>query len=305
MAKSGDVLSVPELGAQIRFLETAAETGGARTQFEVTGRPRGFLVAAWHLPRRPDQRSSRSTARWSSSPAGRTHVLQPRRHPRFRRAPPTSSARLRARATGRSASRSPPPGRTEAFLERLAAFSRDGRLLRGAGRARPPRPSSPRLRRRGARRRSRRGRSSARRRARSSPAPAPPGRSAPAPPRRAATSTCSSTSGMSPRRRTRSSPPLPTRAPTRRCGRPVYIDVEAEGPPALGKESRQHFKGRLPYHLHTRSRITRLEPPHVARGRRRRRPSRPRDLDADAPRRPAPTCASTGASTPTARCCAR
>jgi uncharacterized protein YndB with AHSA1/START domain len=45
--------------------------------------------------------------------------------------------------------------------------------------------------------------------------------------------------------------------------RPVYIDVEAEGEPAIGKESRQHFKGRLPYHLRTRSRIVRLEPPHV------------------------------------------
>ena len=44
---------------------------------------------------------------------------------------------------------------------------------------------------------------------------------------------------------------------------PVYIDVEATGEPEVGKESRQHFKGRLPYHLHTRSRITRLEPPHV------------------------------------------
>jgi mannose-6-phosphate isomerase-like protein (cupin superfamily)/uncharacterized protein YndB with AHSA1/START domain len=44
---------------------------------------------------------------------------------------------------------------------------------------------------------------------------------------------------------------------------PVYIDVEAEGEPAVGKESRQHFKGRLPYHLHTRSRISRLEPPHI------------------------------------------
>ena len=45
--------------------------------------------------------------------------------------------------------------------------------------------------------------------------------------------------------------------------RPVYIDVDASGEPEVGKESRQHFKGRLPYHLHTRSRITRLEPPHV------------------------------------------
>jgi uncharacterized protein YndB with AHSA1/START domain len=45
--------------------------------------------------------------------------------------------------------------------------------------------------------------------------------------------------------------------------RPVYIDVQAHGEPAVGKESLQHFKGRLPYHLHTRSRITRLERPHV------------------------------------------
>jgi hypothetical protein len=46
----------------------------------------------------------------------------------------------------------------------------------------------------------------------------------------------------------------------------VYIDVDAEGPPALGKVSGQHFKGRMPYHLHTTSTITRLEPPHVVQG---------------------------------------
>jgi uncharacterized protein YndB with AHSA1/START domain len=45
--------------------------------------------------------------------------------------------------------------------------------------------------------------------------------------------------------------------------KPVYIAVEADGEPAVGKVSRQHFKGRLPYHLRTRSRITRLEPPQV------------------------------------------
>jgi len=45
--------------------------------------------------------------------------------------------------------------------------------------------------------------------------------------------------------------------------RPVYLDVDTDGEPDVGKQSRQHFKGRLPYHLHTRSRITRLEPPHV------------------------------------------
>ena len=45
--------------------------------------------------------------------------------------------------------------------------------------------------------------------------------------------------------------------------KPVYLDVESAGEPAVGSESRQHFKGRLPYHLRTRSRITRLEAPEA------------------------------------------
>jgi mannose-6-phosphate isomerase-like protein (cupin superfamily)/uncharacterized protein YndB with AHSA1/START domain len=45
--------------------------------------------------------------------------------------------------------------------------------------------------------------------------------------------------------------------------RPVYIDVEADGPPTVGKVARQHFKGRLPYHLRTRSRTVRLQPPEL------------------------------------------
>jgi uncharacterized protein YndB with AHSA1/START domain len=45
--------------------------------------------------------------------------------------------------------------------------------------------------------------------------------------------------------------------------KPVYLSVESSGEPALGGESRQHFKGRLPYHLRTRSRITRLEAPEA------------------------------------------
>lgn len=42
---------------------------------------------------------------------------------------------------------------------------------------------------------------------------------------------------------------------------PVYLEVEADGPPTVGRVSRQHFKGRLPYHLRTTSEIVRLEPP--------------------------------------------
>jgi mannose-6-phosphate isomerase-like protein (cupin superfamily)/uncharacterized protein YndB with AHSA1/START domain len=43
--------------------------------------------------------------------------------------------------------------------------------------------------------------------------------------------------------------------------RPVYISTEADGPPEIGRVSKQHFKGRLPYTLTTMSRIVRLDPP--------------------------------------------
>jgi uncharacterized protein YndB with AHSA1/START domain len=42
---------------------------------------------------------------------------------------------------------------------------------------------------------------------------------------------------------------------------PTYQASEADGPPEVGRASRQRFKGRLPYTLTTLSRIVRLEPP--------------------------------------------
>jgi uncharacterized protein YndB with AHSA1/START domain/quercetin dioxygenase-like cupin family protein len=45
--------------------------------------------------------------------------------------------------------------------------------------------------------------------------------------------------------------------------KPVYIETTTDGPPELGRTSQQHFKGRLPYHLHTSSTITRYERPTI------------------------------------------
>ena len=45
--------------------------------------------------------------------------------------------------------------------------------------------------------------------------------------------------------------------------RPVYITSETDGPPEVGRVSRQHFKGRLPYTLKTTSTIVRLERPEI------------------------------------------
>jgi uncharacterized protein YndB with AHSA1/START domain len=42
---------------------------------------------------------------------------------------------------------------------------------------------------------------------------------------------------------------------------PTYKQVESDGPPEVGRTSRQRFKGNLPYTLSTESTITRMEPP--------------------------------------------
>jgi uncharacterized protein YndB with AHSA1/START domain len=43
---------------------------------------------------------------------------------------------------------------------------------------------------------------------------------------------------------------------------PIYKSVDADGPPAVGCESRQKFSATLPYTLTTRSRIVRMERPN-------------------------------------------
>ena len=43
--------------------------------------------------------------------------------------------------------------------------------------------------------------------------------------------------------------------------RPVYLEAESDGPPAVGRTSRQRFRGRLPYTLRTSSTLVRLDRP--------------------------------------------
>ena len=46
MAKPGDVIDVPQLGVRVQFLATGESTGGAYTEVDVVGRPKGFIRAA-------------------------------------------------------------------------------------------------------------------------------------------------------------------------------------------------------------------------------------------------------------------
>jgi uncharacterized protein YndB with AHSA1/START domain len=47
---------------------------------------------------------------------------------------------------------------------------------------------------------------------------------------------------------------------------PVYLEAHADGPAAVGHTSTQRFKGRLPYRLETRTTTIRCEPPTVLEG---------------------------------------
>ena len=88
--------------------------------------------------------------------------------------------------------------------------------------------------------------------------------------------------------------------------KPVYISVEADGPPKVGAVSRQEFKGKLPYHLKTivddrrdtsrRTASSQTSSATCAGAASGRSPTA-----ATASR----TSASTGRSSPTASCCAR
>jgi uncharacterized protein YndB with AHSA1/START domain/quercetin dioxygenase-like cupin family protein len=262
MAKSGDVLQMPELGGHVRITRSAAETGGALVEFEVTGRSQGFLTQP-HVHVRQTERFEPLTGSMRLVVDGEERVLVPGD---VAEVPPGATHRQLSLEEGTTVRITLSPAATsEAFLERLAELSRDGRLSRrgyptpvalaemvrdfGAdgGASQPPVPVQRAL---------------------------------------AAGILGAARAGRALRARAQNAsgeyvfvdewdvaaPPqavfgaLADARTYPEWWTPVYLDVDADGPPALGKVSRQHFKGRLPYHLHTTSTTTRLEPPHVVAG---------------------------------------
>jgi uncharacterized protein YndB with AHSA1/START domain/quercetin dioxygenase-like cupin family protein len=263
MAKSGDVLEVPELGFRIEFLQTSAETGGAVLEYEVTGRNRGFLRQE-HVHPDQTERFEPLAGSMKVLVGGEERVLRP--GDVYEVPPGTPHKQLSIGDHGSVRVSIRPARRTEQLIERLAAMAHDGRITSSGwprptaaaelirdfsddgGASRPPMAvqraiSSGILTA-----------ASAGRAAREKAAHAADNEylfvdewDVAAPPQAVFDAIADA----------RTYP---------RWWTPVYIDVDADGPPVLGKESRQHFKGRLPYHLHTRSTITRLEPPHVVQG---------------------------------------
>jgi mannose-6-phosphate isomerase-like protein (cupin superfamily)/uncharacterized protein YndB with AHSA1/START domain len=238
MVKPGDVLEADTLGVRLEIRATAAQTGGELLEFDVVGRARGFLTQA-HRHVQQAERHEVVEGAMRLVIDGREHLLGPGDTMEV----PAGAAHRQVPAgagAGRVRVQLRPAGRAEAFLERLAELDSSGQYNRWGY----PRPVAA---------------------VRLIADFGDVGR--PALPRPAVSREyvfVDEWDVAAPREAVFDA--LADARTYPRWWRPVYIDVEADGEPALGKVSRQHFKGRLPYHLRTRSTIVRLERPHVVAG---------------------------------------
>jgi mannose-6-phosphate isomerase-like protein (cupin superfamily)/uncharacterized protein YndB with AHSA1/START domain len=245
MTEPGAVLDAAKLGVTVEIRETAATTNGEYVEFDVLGRARG-LIAQPHVHEHQVERHEVIDGSMRLILDGHEHVLNPGD---VMEVPPGVSHRQlpgRGGGTGRVRVRLTPAGRTEAFLERLAELSAGGGLNRfgfpkplAAARfvedfADEGHATYPPLRVQ---------RALARRLLETFRPYAFTDEWEVAAPRDAVFEALADGDSY----------PL--------WWRPVYLSVESSGAPAVGTQSAQHFKGRLPYHLHTRSTITRYEPP--------------------------------------------
>ena len=125
MIKPGDVLHAPNLGLRFEIRRTAAETGGELTEFDVVGRPRGFVAAAARAPR-PPERFEVIEGSMTLTTDGRTRILGPGE---TAETPPGTVHRHFGAGPGpaASASRSDRPARVEEFLGRPRRHGRRGR----------------------------------------------------------------------------------------------------------------------------------------------------------------------------------
>jgi mannose-6-phosphate isomerase-like protein (cupin superfamily)/uncharacterized protein YndB with AHSA1/START domain len=247
MPEPATVLDMPTVGVRVEIRRTAAETGGELVEFDVVGRARGFLAQPHIHPGQSEHYEVIEGA--MRLVTGRRSVLL--RPGEVAEVPPRVSHRQlpAGDGPGRVRVQLRPAGRTEEFLARLAAIDAAGSFTRSgyprpraaaglvldfadAGHAAFPPPAVQRALARAVMRASSREYAFL-------------DEWQVAAPREAVFAALADARSY----------PL--------WWRPVYIEADSDGEPAVGVVSRQHFKGRLPYHLRTRSRITRFEPPHV------------------------------------------
>jgi len=248
MAKAGDVLDVAPLGCSVKLLRTGAETNGELVEFDVIGRPKGFLVQS-HVHSTQDEHYEVISGTMVLVVDGTEHVLGVGETMSTPAGVAHRQLPGKDRSDGVVRVQVRPAGDTQAFLERVVDMCAAGEFNRFGF----PKPVA------GARLLTDFGGSGH--------ATMPP-----LPVQRALAKTVLGVAGLS-----RpyvfvdewdvAAPPeavfdaIADGRTYPQWWRPVYIDVDADGPAELGKQSRQHFKGRLPYHLHTSSTVTAIDPP--------------------------------------------
>jgi uncharacterized protein YndB with AHSA1/START domain/quercetin dioxygenase-like cupin family protein len=245
---AGDVLEMEPLGVRIEILRTGEETGGELFEMEVTGRPRGFLDQR-HVHPEQVERIEMVSGTMKVAMKGRENILREGQSIEVPAGTPHTQVPL-GEGPGRVRIQVRPAGRSEAFLRRVAELCHQGQFLR-QGFPRPVAGAQLVLDFAGAGHAARPSLRVQRAVARTVLALSDPMRpylfvdkwDVAASPEAVFDAIADA----------RSYP---------QWWRPVYLAVESDGPAALGAVSRQHFKGRLPYHLHTRSVITELDPPH-------------------------------------------
>ena len=236
-----DVLEMAPLGIRIEFLKSAEQTGGESLEMEVSGRTRGFL-AQRHVHPSQVERLEVISGVLKVAMDGREHVLHRGESIEVPAGTPHTQVPL-GHGDGVIRIQVRPAGRTQAFLERLAELSAEGKLTRrgfprplaaaelvldyaDAGYAAgPPLAAQQRLAR--LIRRSQR------------PYLFIDEWDVSAPPEAVFAALADART-------------YPT------WWQEVYLDVDGDDDPAVGG-----FKGRLPYHLHTRSVISELDPPRT------------------------------------------
>jgi mannose-6-phosphate isomerase-like protein (cupin superfamily) len=277
MARAGDVIENPATGERVTFLETAAESGGERLRFEMVFEPQGFM-AQEHLHPSQEERHEVISGALGVVIDGDEQVLGPGD---VLVVPAGTPHRLVEYGTVQARFELRPALRQEVLLETFAGLARDGKLGRRGF------PSLLQL-------------------AVIAREFVPEGYAAkpPAAIQRALLGPLAAIGrrrGYRPWYEAYSGPGaggVPTQGADEAAGagyvfvdewdvdapieavfdavadartypawwRPVYIDVEASGPPAAGAVTRQHFKGRLPYHLRTTSTVVRMQRPTSIEG---------------------------------------
>jgi uncharacterized protein YndB with AHSA1/START domain/quercetin dioxygenase-like cupin family protein len=244
---AGDVLVIGPLGITVKFVRTAEETGGELIEAEVSGRPRGFL-AQRHVHPEQVERIEVISGALKVGMNGREHVLNPGQSIEIPAGTPHTQVPLGdGPGTVRISQR--PAGRSEEFLARLAELCREGKFMRGGF----PRPAA--------------GAELVLDFASTGHAASPPLRVQQAVARLVLAIARPPRPYLFVDEWDVAAPPeavFEAIADSRtypQWWRPVYLDVDADGPAELGSVARHHFKGRLPYHLHTRSKVVEIDPP--------------------------------------------